>query len=139
MKSNSKNNLPAQPNEATLISDVKKIIQQARAQVCNVVNSAMVQAYWLVGRRIVEEEQGGEKRAEYGQYVIVELSRELTAEFGKGFSVQSLKNFRQFYLTFSDLPIGSTVWSQSQSKGSAPWSFLGWSHFKVIMRVAVPV
>ncbi|MDT8392119.1 MAG: PDDEXK nuclease domain-containing protein [Lentisphaeria bacterium] len=138
MKSNSENKLSAQTNETALFSDIKAIIQQARSQVFSAVNSAMVQAYWLIGRRIVEEEQGGEKRAEYGKQVIATLSRELTNEFGRGFSIQSLKNFRQFYLTFSELPIGSTVWSQSEPKGSAPWSFLSWSHFKAIMRVSDP-
>lgn len=120
---------------ASLFVDVKEIVQQARSQVYRAVNSAMVWAYWLVGKRIVEEEQGGEKRAEYGTYLIATLSQELTTAFGKGFSIQSLKNFRQFYLTFPALPIGSTVWSQSKSKSSAPWSLLSWSHFKAIMRV----
>jgi predicted nuclease of restriction endonuclease-like (RecB) superfamily len=127
-----------QSNPTMLIADVKKIIEQARAQAYSAVNSAMVQAYWLIGRRIVEEEQGGEKRAEYGACVIASLSRELAGEFGRGFSIQSLKNFRQFYLTFPDLPIGSTVWSQSEPKSSAAWSRLSWSHFKVIMRVPEP-
>ena len=121
------------------VEDVKAIIHQARQQVYSVVNSAMVQAYWLIGQRIVEQEQGGEKRAEYGKHVISTLSRALTDEFGRGFSIQSLKNFRQFYLTFPELPIGSTVWSQSEPKGSAPWSRLSWSHFKAIMRVSDPV
>jgi hypothetical protein len=122
-----------------LIADVKKIIQQARTQAYSAVNSAMVQAYWLIGRRIVKEEQGGDTRVEHGAYVIASLSGELIDEFGKGFSIQSLKNFRQFYLTFPDLPIGSTVWSQSKPKNSAAWSRLSWSHFKVIMRVTDPV
>ena len=101
------------------------------------VNSAMVQAYWFIGKRIIEEEQNGKGRAEYGTYLIKNLSEELTNEFGKGYSIQSLKNYRQFYQVFQDLPIGSTVWGQSNSseKGSTLWSLLTWSHFKVLMRV----
>lgn len=136
MKPNSEKKPLENRGAAALVSDIREIVQQARQQACNAVNSAMVQAYWLIGQRIVEEEQSGEKRAEYGAYVIVSLSRDLTAEFGRGFSVQSLKNFRQFYLTFPDLPIGSTPWSQSEPKSSAPWSRLSWSHFKAIMRVS---
>ena len=83
-----------------LIVDVKKIIEQARAQAYSAVNSAMVQAYWLIGRRIVEEEQGGEKRAEYGNRLIATLASELTAEFGKGFDARELRKIRQFYLAF---------------------------------------
>lgn len=83
-----------------LIVDVKKIIEQARAQAYSAINSAMVQAFWLLGRRIVKEEQGGEKRAEYGQQLIATLARELTDEFGKGFLERNVWEFRKFYLTF---------------------------------------
>lgn len=138
MEPNKKNTLPDRTHAAALIADVKRIVEQARAQAYSAVNSAMVQAYWLIGRRIVEEEQGGEKRAEYGAYAIASLSRDLTGEFGRGFSIQSLKNFRQFYLAFPGLSIGSTAWSQSEPKSSAAWSRLSWSHFKVIMRVPDP-
>jgi predicted nuclease of restriction endonuclease-like (RecB) superfamily len=86
----------------------------------------MVQAYWQVGRLIVEGEQGGESRAEYGKGVLVELSRRLSAEFGKGFSSTNLKLFRQFYLAF---PISHTLCDQS-SLGR-----LSWSHFRQLLRV----
>lgn len=102
MKSKSDKNHPLQTNEVVLVADVKAIIQQAKSQVYSAVNSAMVQAYWLLGRRIVEEEQDGNKRAEYGKYVIATLSQELTEEFGRGFSVRSLREFRQFYTTFPE-------------------------------------
>ncbi len=137
-----------QVNETTLILDVKKIIQQAKSKAYTAVNSAMVQAYWLTGRRIVEEEQGGEKRAEYGKYVIATLSRELTAEFGRGFSVRSLREFRQFYTTFPefleslelDVSIRRTLSAESQAhpESVASWSFLSWSHIKKIMRISDP-
>ncbi len=138
MKSITEKKQPVQINQTVLIADIKEIVQQARQQAYTAVNTAMVQAYWLIGKRIIEEEQGGKKRAEYGKQTIKVLSQELIKGLGKGFSVQSLKNFRQFYLTFPDLPIGSAARSPSPQKSSAPWSFLTWSHFKAIMRVSDP-
>ena len=122
-------------NNHQYISDIKAILNKAKQQVYTAVNSAMVQAYWLIGQRIVEEEQNGKERAEYGSFLIKKLSMALTKSFGKGFSEQSLKNFRQFYLTFNDLPISSTSWSQSGEKTTSAWRKLSWSHFKTIMRV----
>jgi hypothetical protein len=60
----------------------------------------MVESYWLIGKRIVEEEQNGKSRAEYGEHVITEVSKALTDEFGKGFSKRSIWQFRQFYQMF---------------------------------------
>ncbi len=85
-----------------LLEDVRAILRQARGQVYAAANAAMVEAYWQIGRRIVEEEQGGATRAEYGTQLIRNLSRDLAGEFGKGLSIANLKNFRQFYLTFPD-------------------------------------
>ena len=85
-----------------LLEDVRSILRQARGQVYAAANAAMVQAYWQIGRRIVEEEQGGAARAEYGRQIIRNLARDLGDEFGKGLSIANLKNFRQFYLTFPD-------------------------------------
>jgi len=85
----------------TLVEDVKKIIHQAKQQAYTAVNSAMVQAYWLIGRRIVIDEQGGQERAEYGKQIIASLSKELTEEFGKGFDEREIRKIRQFYLTFA--------------------------------------
>lgn len=82
------------------------MLLSAKAQVRRTVNDAVVQAYWQVGRLIMEEEQGGEKRAEYGKRVLPALAKRLSLEFGKGFSVPSLWNYRQFYLAF---PILSTL------------------------------
>jgi hypothetical protein len=118
-------------NNSQYIADIKAILDAAKQQVYSSVNSAMVQAYWLIGKRIVEEEQNGKERAEYGSFLIKNLSLELTKEFGKGFSEQSLKNFRQFFIVFKDLQIGSTPWSQlPNQKSSTLWSQLSWSHFK---------
>ena len=120
MKSDPENNLPKQANEAVLVADIKAIIQQARSRAYSAVNSAMVQAYWLIGRRIVEEEQGGESRAEYGKQVVATLSRELTAEFGKGFLERNLREFRQFYLTFPPQKIRHSLSAKSTESAMTP-------------------
>ena len=101
MKSDSKDNQAMKSAATTLVEDVKKIIHQAKQQAYTAVNSAMVQAYWLIGRRIVIDEQGGQERAEYGKQIIASLSKELTEEFGKGFDEREIRKIRQFYLTFA--------------------------------------
>lgn len=113
-------NVPVTP-AVVLYQGIRDILLAARMQVRQTVNTTMVQAYWQIGRLIVEEEQGGEKRAEYGKHVLPELAKRLSVEFGKGFSAQSLWNYRQFYLEF---PILSTAWRE-----------LSWSHFRMLMRV----
>ena len=78
------------------INEIKKILKNARQKAYTAVNSAMVEAYWEIGRRIVEEEQNGEERAEYGNEILQNLSKELTEEFGKGYSYRTLREIRQF-------------------------------------------
>lgn len=109
---------------ATYIAEIKYILEQARLKAYSVVHSAMVETYWLVGKRIVEEEQNGARRADYGEAILKNLSVALTAEFGKGFSYANLRNFRQFYLTYPDPEICYTLCSK-----------LTWSHNRLIMRV----
>ena len=82
--------------------DVRGILADARRAAYTAVNSAMVAAYWQIGRRIVEEEQGGAAKATYGEGLLRALSKDLTEEFGKGFSLPNLKNFRKFYLTYPE-------------------------------------
>ena len=94
------------------IKDIKAILHSAKSQSYRAVNSVMVQAYYLVGYRIVEQEQKGEKRAGYGEKVIENLSKALNAELGSGMSVAHLKNCRQFYLTFPLEQIRSTLCSE---------------------------
>lgn len=108
----------------TFYNDIRTILQQARNKAYSAVNYAMVEAYWSIGKRVVEEEQKGKGRAEYGANLIKNLSIALNAEFGKGFSIANLKNFRQFYLTFKDDQKGYTLCSQ-----------LSWSHIRLIMRL----
>lgn len=110
-----------------LLDDVRTILRQARGKVYAATNAAMVDAYWQIGRRIVEEEQGGAARAEYGSQLIRTLARALGEEFGKGMSVANLKNFRQFYLTFPEA-----------GKSYALRSQLSWTHWRLVMRVENP-
>ncbi|MCD6526747.1 MAG: DUF1016 family protein [Desulfuromonas sp.] len=114
-------------SKTSFYSDIRQILQSARTKAYTAVNTAMVEAYWLIGKRIVEEEQQGEERAKYGKYLIKNLSIQLTAEFGKGFSVANLKNIRQFYLVFSNDPKSYALCSQ-----------LNWSHIRSLIRVKAP-
>ena len=107
--------------ETNLYSEIKQILENARKQAYKSVNSTMVQAYWNIGKLIIEEEQKGESKAEYGKQLILELSSKLSKEFGKGFGIANLKNFRQFYLTFP--------------KSYALRSELTWTHYRLLMRV----
>lgn len=86
--------------EAALYSQIHDILQQARQQTRRSINQTMVQAYWQVGKLIVEHEQGGQDRAVYGAKTLQGLAQKLSSEFGKGFSAANLRNFRQFYSTY---------------------------------------
>ena len=108
----------------TFHADIKQILQTARIKAQKAVNTAMVEAYWLIGKRIVEEEQEGKVKAKYGKRLLENLSISLSQDFGKGFSYANLRNFRQFYLTYPDKEICYTVCSK-----------LSWSHNRLIMRV----
>ncbi|CAA6680080.1 Unannotated [Lentimonas sp. CC4] len=104
-------------------SEVKEILQRARGQAVKTINSVMVEAYWSIGERIVKEEQGGAAKATYGKRVIEALSKSLTSEFGKGFSLANLRNMRQFYLSCPEKGIRYTLSSE-----------LSWSHNCLVMR-----
>lgn len=109
---------------APFFSDVKDILSQGRQRAYSAINAAMVETYWLIGQRIIEEEQKGGVRAAYGEMLVKELSVALVEEFGKGFSYANLKNFRQFYVVFPDF-----------QKSYAVRSLLSWTHYRLIMRV----
>ncbi len=85
--------------EQQFYEQIKRILSEARNKVYQTANFAMVEAYWNIGKSIVEQ-QGGEEKAEYGVRLIAELSKQMSTDFGKGFTVANLKNMRQFYLTF---------------------------------------
>ena len=107
------------------VVEIKEILSNARKRAYSAVNSAMVEAYWNIGKRIVGEEQDGKERAEYGKEIIKKLSEELTTEFGKGFSQRTLWEMKQFYLTFIEFEKLRTV-----------CAVLKWSHIRSIMRVS---
>jgi len=104
-----------------LYLSVKNILQSARDNAYRQVNFIMVEAYWNIGKQIVEEEQNGKDRAEYGSYLIKELSSRLTSEFGKGFSQRNIRNMRQFYICFP-------IWQTLSAK-------LSWSHYTLLLRI----
>ena len=104
-----------------LYTNIKNILQTARDTAYKQVNFTMVEAYWNIGKQIVQEEQNGNDRAQYGKKIIKELSIKLTNDFGKGFSARNIRNMRQFYLVFQK-------WQTVSAK-------LSWSHYQLIIRV----
>ena len=103
--------------------EIKEILQIAKNRVYQAINTTMTNTYFEIGKRIVEEEQGGEKRAQYGKSLIKNLSIELTKEFGKGFSEQNLKNMRQFYISYEKRQTPSSEFK------------LTWSHYIFLTRI----
>ncbi|MGZ8531686.1 MAG: DUF1016 N-terminal domain-containing protein [Candidatus Binatia bacterium] len=96
-----------------LIGGIGQLLESARHATARAVNSLMTATYWEVGRRIVEFEQGGKKRAGYGEELLSQLAVDLTAQFGRGFSYTNLKKYRQFYLAYPVERIGPTLSGQS--------------------------
>jgi predicted nuclease of restriction endonuclease-like (RecB) superfamily len=140
---------PAERQQEALFRRVAEIIEDARGDVARTVNAAMVQAYWLIGREIVEVDQEGKARARYGDRLVRQLAVRLSERHGKGFSYSSIKRMKQFYLTF---PHGSTIPAgvSGIQKGSAPLGLLapgrdtlfppalGWTHYQILVRVDDP-
>lgn len=146
------------PFAADCFNRNRKILAGARAEAMKSVNAAMVAAYWHIGREIVEEEQRGRERADYGSRLIKSLSERLTEEFGPGFSAESLKHIRRFYLIYRDRTpaIGYTVCTQfdcsrnpfsgerlqiqkpERTDGTPLSSEISWSHYRILMRVSNP-
>ena len=104
------------PYEA-VFGDVSRIIDAARSSASRSVNAAMTAAYWLIGHRIVEFEQSGERRAEYGTALIERLAADLTRQFGRGFSRQNIQQMRLFYLSYPPDQIRQTVSGKSVDEG----------------------
>lgn len=113
--------MPSSDSFSELIQYIAQAVEQARSQVRQSVNQAMVASYWEIGRLIVEHEQQGQTRAEYGKQQLAELSKQLTAQLGKGFDASNLRNMRRFYLSF---PIQETVSLE-----------LSWSHYVRLTKV----
>ena len=105
----------------TLYDDIRAIIINTRNTIYKAVNTGILEANWKIGRRIVEEEQAGATRAEYGQRVINDLAEKLSVEFGRGFDARELRRYRQFYLLFP--------------KWDALRPELTWTHYRTLIRV----
>jgi predicted nuclease of restriction endonuclease-like (RecB) superfamily len=117
-------NITTSKSKDDFYNQIKTILQSARDRAYAQVNFIMVEAYWLIGKQIVEEEQKGKERANYGAYLIEELSKNLTLDFGKGFGKRNIYNMKKFYLTF---PKMQTLSAQ-----------LTWSHYVLLLRVENP-
>ena len=138
-----------------LVNDLRSIVSKARSKAFAAVNYSLVERNWRIGQRIVEQEQNGASRAEYGKHVIEIASAALTEEFGKGFSYTNIANYKRFYLTFNNLQILQTVSKEFNNpiqqtlpaKSSAPHKedkaesaqselrLLPWSHYERLIRV----
>lgn len=112
------------PVPTGFIAEVREIVEHGRQLAYTAVNGAMTSTYWQIGRRIVEEEQRGKERAEYGKALIAALSAELTRDYGSGFSKRYLAYFRKFYLT---VPDGTILQTRLQN--------VSWSHILTTLRV----
>ena len=138
-----------------LVNDLRSIVSKARSKAFAAVNYSLVERNWRIGQRIVEQEQNGASRAEYGKHVIEIASAALTEEFGKGFSETNIMNFKKFYLKFKELTIPQTVSEEFKKqkqqtlsdelsshfqKGQTPPAqfelrLLPWSHYERLIRV----
>ena len=138
-----------------LVNDLRSIVNKARSKAFAAVNHSLVERNWRIGQRIVEEEQNGASRAEYGKHVIEVASAALTKEFGKGFSETNIMNFKKFYLKFKELTIPQTLSEEFKKqkqqtpsdesslllqKGLTPSAqfelrLLPWSHYERLIRV----
>jgi len=132
MPKNNKSLIPQQAivnkQDKIFFAEIAGILLEARQTAYKTVNTILVQTNWHIGKRIVEQEQKGQSRADYGDYLIVNLSRYLTDTLGKGFSEANLRNFRQFYLCF---PKGF----QFATRRVANPENLSWSHWRLLMRL----
>lgn len=119
-----KNNKPSTESMQSLIGEIKQIINDARAHAVRSVDFCRVQMYWAIGQRIVEKEQQGKERADYGTYLIKRLAQEIEPEYGSGFGERQLKFCRQFYKTY---PNGNALRSQ-----------LNWSQYRMLIQISDP-
>jgi predicted nuclease of restriction endonuclease-like (RecB) superfamily len=131
-----------------LVTDLSRLLESARRTSVHAVNAVMTATYWELGRRIVEFEQGGAKRAAYGEEVLARLAADLTAKFGRGFSLRNLRSFRMFYQEWpirqtlsAESDVASEANRQTASAGSAlsqiqvPAFPLPWSHYVALLAV----
>ena len=128
------------PSNTKFYSQIVDLLQSARNKVVRTVNQTMVLTYFEIGKMLVEEEQGGKERADYGKHILKELSKVLTKEFGKGFSVDNLENMRRFYLAYGKSETLSRISSKTISETSSRELknnefILSWSHYLKLIRI----
>ena len=142
-----------------LTERVIALVEAARAKTVAAVNLAMVYTYYEIGRQIVEEEQGGKRRAGYGETLLIDLSKKLTARFGRGWSAENLRKMRSFFLMYSHQQIYATpsrklgnassrqgaspksttvLWKSDSADSATPTFTLSWSHYLKLMRIDDP-
>ena len=120
-----------EPDETEFFKSVSVLIKQAKRSAEKSINTAMVVTYYEIGRRIIEKEQHGEKRAQYGKRILEGLSEFLTADIGKGYSVENLKLMRRFYMVYSNAAIGESAITRFNPNVS-------WTHYIQLMRIKNP-
>ena len=142
-----KENKPNIQQYTNLVSEIRKILSEAKKNIATTVNTTMVITNWHIGQYIVEYEQGGKERAEYGTQLLKRLSEDLTKEFGQGFSYRNLQLFKKFYQTFPivqtlsaqslnpETKKGQTVSAKFSDKAIASLLKLNWSHFVRLLSV----
>lgn len=116
----------------TLYQNASNYIERARQNIHRTIDAEMVKAYWCIGRDIVEEEQQGRKRAEYGSSLLKELSVKLMKKYGEGFSLSTLHDIRKFYVTYPDIVVHHA--GHDEFKKGFKLN-LGWIHYRALMRV----
>lgn len=117
------------------LSQIVELLQSARKNILSAINHTMVASYFEVGKMIVEEEQKGTDRAQYGKSLLRELSKALTSEFGKGYSVTNIQQMRVFYLTYSKQQTLSVKSGKNSPENTIPVLRLSWSHYLKLMRL----
>ena len=111
------NKRPVKTRKSGLAERIITLVEEAKRKVVSAVNVALVYTYYEVGRMIVEEEQGGKRRAEYGKAQLQELSKKLTAQLGRGWSATNLEYMRKLFRVYSNSPIPQTGFEESAGSG----------------------
>ena len=117
-----------------LFGKISNLLNEARKYIVISINHTIVLTYFEIGRLIVEEEQEGKERAEYGKSVLKELSQRLTKKFGKGYSVYNLERMRKFYFTYKDRMAGTAKSASPLRKFESPFK-LSWSHYLQLLKI----
>lgn len=127
--------MTTKPINKKFYSQIVALLQSARNKVVRTVNQTMVLTYFEIGKMLVEKEQGGKVRANYGKHILKELSKILTKEFGKGFSVDNLENMRRFYVAYGKSETVSRISDNTISETASREFNLSWSHYLKLLRI----